>query len=56
MINDVLKEIDIALDHVDNKTKETILSLLNIIEAQAKQINELKAQLQQLRGCVRQPA
>ena len=49
MIKDVLTEIDIALDHVDNKTKETILSLLNIIEAQAKQINELKTQLQQLR-------
>ena len=49
MINDILKEIDIALDHVDNKTKETILSLLNIIEAQAKEINELRAQLQNLR-------
>ena len=49
MIKDVLKEIDIALAHVDNKTKETILSLLNIIEAQAKQIKELKAQLQNLR-------
>ena len=49
MIKDVLKELDIALDHVDDKTKETILSLLNIIEAQAKETNELRAQLQQLR-------
>lgn len=49
MIKDVLKELDIALDHVDGKIKETILSLLNIIEAQAKQINELKTQSQQLR-------
>ncbi len=49
MIKDVLKEIDIALDHVDSKTKETILSLLNIIERQAKGINELRTQLQELR-------
>ncbi len=49
MINDVLKEIDIALDHVDDKTKETILLLFNIIESQAKETNELRAQLQNLR-------
>ena len=49
MTKDVLKEIDIALDHVDDKTKETILLLLNIIEAQAKETNELRAQLQNLR-------
>ena len=49
MINDILKEIEISLDHVDSQTKETILSLLNIIESQAAQIKELRQQLQQLR-------
>ncbi|MGP8330351.1 MAG: hypothetical protein ACT6FF_08560, partial [Methanosarcinaceae archaeon] len=49
MIKDLLKETDISLDHVDDKTKETILALLNIIEAQAKEINEQKAELQELR-------
>ena len=49
MIKDVLKGIDITLDHVDEKTKETILLFINIIEAQAKEINQLKAQLQDLR-------
>lgn len=49
MIKDILKEIEISLNHVDGKTKETILSLLNIIESQAKQINDLRRQLQELR-------
>lgn len=49
MIKDVLKELDIFLAHIDDKTKETILSLLNIIETKAKEINELRTQLQELR-------
>lgn len=48
MINDILKEIEISLDHVDSNTKETILSLLNIIESQAKEINDLRQRLQAL--------
>ena len=49
MTKDILTEIELSLDHVDSKTKPTILSLLNIIEAQAKQINDLHQELQRLR-------
>jgi hypothetical protein len=50
MIKDVLKDIDIAFDHVDEKIKETIFALLNIIETQAKAITDLRQQLQELKA------
>jgi hypothetical protein len=51
MIENVLKNLDIKLDPptADEKTKDTIFALLNIIEAQAKQISALRQQLQDLR-------
>ena len=49
MIENVLKDLDITFEHVDEKTKETILALFTIIEAQAKENADLRRQLQHLR-------
>ena len=49
MIKDLLQKIDINLDHVDEKLKETILTLVNIIEELAKENSELRQDNQRLR-------
>ncbi len=49
MNKNILENIDLNVDHVDEKVKETILTLFNMIEALAKENAELRQQLQQLR-------
>jgi len=49
MIKDLLQKIDINLDHVDEKLKETILTLFNMIEELAKENSQLRQDNQRLR-------
>jgi len=45
----MIKDIDLNLDHVDESVKETVLALLNTIEALAKENADLRQQVQHLR-------
>ena len=45
----ILDEIDVNLDHIEPKLKETILCLFNLIEEQAVEIKELREENQRLR-------
>ena len=49
MTKNILENIDVNFDQVDEKVKETILTLFNMIEALAKENAELRQQLQHLR-------
>ena len=57
MIRDMLENIDINLDHIDDQIKETIFSLLNIIEqlasenaALVNEVQKLKDEINRLKG------